>query len=67
MNVDPRSCATLGEVLKYAEMGNMEGITPEFARYLTDNFNIEPVEVVCERCKELEGTLDEIEALARNP
>lgn len=38
--VDMRGLATLKEVFHYAEMGAIEGIEPEAARYITGRFFI---------------------------
>lgn len=65
MNVDPRTCATLGELLHYGETGNIEGLSPDMARYISDNFGIEEEEEDCERCKELEDALDDIHRITK--
>ena len=70
--VDIRGCANLKEIFHYAEQGAIEGCSPEFARYITDNYHLEDdYEDIEERERiqrdydDLREAVEEIEEISR--
>lgn len=72
MKIDIRTCADLEEIFHYAELGDIEGCSPEFAKYIVSNFDIsgqlaadDELDELKIQVKDMEEDFEEIETIAR--
>ena len=71
MNIKPQACANLEELFKYGEMGNIEGLSPELARYVIENYDLaepepeEGLEDLARVVDEMNDCFDEIIDIAK--
>lgn len=64
--VDVRLCASLEEIFQYAEDGAIEGCSPEFARYISQNFDLIPEPTYAEELEEACQKVDDLEDALRD-